>query len=146
MGNVPNQQTKSFFQAANALYLEHSELWEDDFSWDGFQWVCADDAHGNTIAYLRKNKKGDFLLTVCNFSPNPHPSYRLGVPVGGKYGTVLNTDDAAFGGAGGGDKLPVSSQKIPSHGQAQSIQIDLPPMSSVIYRCVRKNPVRRKKA
>ena len=139
-----HRRLKAFFQAANSLYLQRSELWEEDFDWKGFQWLCADDSGGNTVAFLRKDKKGSFLLALCNFSPVPRPGYRVGVPVGGKYEVILNSDDAAFGGSGAGDVGLISSEKIPCHGQDQSIAVDLPAMSSVIYRCARKNPVRKK--
>ena len=60
------------------------ELWEIDFSWEGFQWLEADDANANTVAFLRKDRKGDFLVVVCNFSPVHHQGYRVGVPAAGK--------------------------------------------------------------
>ncbi len=143
--SLPYRQTKAFFQAANALYLARPELWEIDFSWEGFQWLCADDASANTISFLRKDKKGSFLVVVCNFSPVDRKGYRVGVPVGGRYALLLNSDDEAFGGSGHGDKAPVASQPIPCHGQDQSIEIDLPPMTTLVFHCARKNPVRRAK-
>ena len=141
--NKENQDMKAFFQAANSLYLQHSELWEVDFSWEGFQWLEADDANANTVAFLRKNKKGDFLVILCNFSPIHRDGYRVGVPAAGKYAAVLNSDDGAFGGTGLGDKGQLSTEKVPCHGQEQSIVIDLPPMSGVIYRCMKKAPVKK---
>ena len=139
-----HRRTLTFFKEANALYLKRSELWEVDFDWSGFQWLCADDANGNTAAFLRKNKAGDFLVVVCNFSPVHRKDYRVGVPVGGKYALVFNSDNAAYGGTGAGDTEQLSSEKTPWHDQEQSIEIDLPAMSCVIYRCARRNPVRRK--
>ena len=144
--NQENRDMKAFFAAANNLYLQRSELWEIDFSWEGFQWLEADDANANTVAFMRKNKAGDSLIIVCNFSPVHREGYRVGVPAAGKYGVLLNSDDAAFGGTGLGDKKDVSSEAIPCHGQEQSITIDLPPMSGVIYRMTRKAPVRKKAA
>ncbi len=140
-----HRRLKAFFQEANALYLAHSELWEQDFDWKGFQWLDADDANGNTAAFLRWNTKGECLVIVCNFSPIHRDGYLVGVPWAGKYACILNSDEDRFGGAGDGDKAPLSTKKTPCHGQEQSIAIDLPAMSSVIYRCVRKNPVRRKR-
>ena len=58
---------------------------------------------------------------------------------------AFNTDDAVFGGNGFGDKAPLKTEKIPYHDQQQSFVVDLPPMSTVIYRCTRKNPVRKPK-
>ncbi len=145
LGNEINRQTKDFFQAANHFYLAQPALWQEDFSWEGFEWIYADDNQANTISFVRKDDKGDFLVTVCNFSPVDRTGYRIGVPVPGAYTCLFNTDDTAFGGQGRGDKEPVKSTYIPCHGREQSIAITLPPMSAVIYKCTRKFPARRKK-
>ncbi len=143
--NQENRDIQAFFQAANELYLSRPELWEIDFSWEGFQWLEADDANANTVSFLRKDKKGEALVILCNFSPIHREGYRVGVPVAGRYEVLLNSDEERFGGSGKGDKAPLRSEKIPCHGQEQSIAIDLPPMSGVIYRCTHKDPVRKAK-
>ena len=140
-----HRRLQDYFKAANAFYLAHPELWQLDFSWEGFEWICADDAQGNCAVFLRKDQKGNALLIMCNFSPVHRPGYRVGVPVSGRYTCLFNTDDPAFGGTGLGDAEPVKSAYIPCHGQEQSIAIDVPPLSAVIYRCTRKFPPRRKK-
>ena len=145
MDNEINRKTQAFFKAANHLYLEHPELWQEDFSWKGFEWIYADDNQANTISFLRKDDKGDTLVVVCNFSPVDRTGYCIGVPVPGAYTCIFNTDDEAFGGEGRGDKEPVKSTYNPCHGREQSIIITLPPMSAVIYKCTRKFPARRKK-
>ena len=136
---------KAFFQAVNAFYLAHPELWELDFSWEGFEWIEADDNQANTIAFLRKDKKGSTLVTVCNFSPVDRTGYTIGVPTAGTYTCLFRTDDPAFGGLGRGDAGPVKSQYIECHGREQAITLSLPPMSAAIYKCTRKFPSRRKK-
>lgn len=143
---APHRQTQDFVKAMNAFYLENAPLWEQDDSWQGFQWLCADDNTANTVAFLRWDRKGTPLIVVCNFSPEHRDGYRVGAPFAGSWGVVFNTDDPAYGGEGRGDKEPVKTEKIPCHDQQQSFTIDLPPMSAVIYRCVRKNPVRKPKA
>lgn len=137
---------KAFFQAVNAFYLAHPELWELDFSWEGFEWIEADDNQANTIAFLRKDKKGSTLVTVCNFSPVDRTGYTIGVPTAGTYTCLFSTDDPAFGGLGRGDAGPVKSQYIECHGREQAITLSLPPMSAAIYKCTRKFPSRRKKS
>ena len=69
----------------------------------------------------------------------------MGDPFAGTWAVAFNTDDAVFGGNGFGDKAPLKTEKIPFHDQQQSFVVDLPPMSTVIYRCTRKNPVRKPK-
>lgn len=140
----PHRQLQAFFKAANAFYLEQKPLWEVDFSWEGFQWICADDNYGNTAAFLRKDRKGNFLLVVSNFSPVHRDNYHLGVPVAGQYRCVFNSDGTEFGGDGLGDQDMLISVPKSCHGQDQSIVIDLPPMSTVFYRCTIK--ARKKKS
>ena len=142
----PHRQLQYYFKQANAFYLAHPELWELDFSWEGFEWIEANDNQANTVAFLRKDAKGDALVIVCNFSPVDRTGYTVGVPVPGVYSVVFNSDDLDFGGKGGGDHEPVRSRYVESQGREQSITISLPPMSAVIYKCTRKFPVRKKKA
>jgi 1,4-alpha-glucan branching enzyme len=134
----PHRQLQTFFRDANAFYLAHPQLWELDFTWEGFQWIYADDCNGNTLLYLRKDKKGEPLLIAVNFSPVHRKGYRVGVPIPGTYQLLLNSDDARYGGSGAGDTQPLCSELAPCHGFAESIQIDLPPLAGVIYRCSRK--------
>ncbi len=142
----PHRQLQQYFKQANAFYLAHPELWELDFSWEGFEWIEANDNQANTVAFLRKDFKGDALVVVCNFSPVDRTGYTVGVPVPGVYTCIFNSDDPDFGGKGGGDHDPVRSRYVESQGREQSITISLPPMSAVIYKCTRKFPVRKKKA
>ena len=142
----PHRQLQTFFRQANGFYLAHPELWELDFSWEGFEWIEANDNQANTIAFLRKDAKGDTLVIVCNFSPVDRTGYTVGVPVPGVYTCIFSTDSAEFGGAGGGDLEPVKSQYNESQGREQSITLSLPPMSAAIYKCTRKFPARKKKA
>ena len=142
----PHRQLQYYFKQANAFYLAHPELWELDFSWEGFEWIEANDNQANTVAFLRKDTKGNALVIVCNFSPVDRTGYTVGVPVPGVYSVVFNSDDLDFGGKGGGDHEPVRSRYVESQGREQSITISLPPMSAVIYKCTRKFPVRKKKA
>lgn len=142
----PHQKLKEYFKQANAFYLRSSPLWELDFSWEGFEWLCADDSQGNCAAFVRRNQKGEEFIVLCNFSPVHRQGYRLGVPVPGQYTRVFSSDEAAFGGQGLGDTAPVKTEYTPAHGREQSLALDVPPMSTVIYRCTRKAPVRKKKA
>ena len=143
--NEINRQTQTFFKAANQFYLANRPLWEEDFTWKGFEWIYADDNQANTISFLRKDEKGDLLVVVCNFSPVDRTGYSIGVPVPGAYTCVFSSDAVEFGGEGRGDQEPVKSRYIPCHGREQSITISLPPMSAAIYKCTRKFPKRKSK-
>ena len=130
----------AFFKAANALYLAQKPLWELDFSWEGFEWICADDNTANTAAFLRKDQKGNFLVVLCNFSPIHHKGYRIGVPCRGVYQEIFNTDEVLFGGQGRLNPEPLMTSDEPCHGRDQQLAVDIPPMGAVILKCVKKKP------
>ena len=141
-----HQKHQFFFKTLNALYLSRSELWELDDNWDGFQWIEPNDATGNTIIYLRRDRKKHELIIAVNFSPIDRVGYCVGVPTAGAYEVLLNSDDETFGGRGRGSKTLLKTKNVPCHGFEQSLLVDIPPLSGVILRCSRKNPIRQKKA
>ena len=130
----------------NAYYLTRPCLWEVDDSWDGFQWLCVDDRHANTVVYLRKDSSGRALLVACNFSGEYRRGYRVGIPFGSTWTLDFTTDAWEFGGGGRGDHNPVKTEHTPSNGYPQSTLLDLPPMTCAIYRCVRRYPIKKPRA
>jgi len=144
--NQENRAIQAFFQAANAFYLSNKPLWDLDFSWEGFQWLQADDNQANTVAFLRKDEKGDTLVVLCNFSPIHRTGYTIGVPFRGTYREVFNTDRTEFGGLGRLNESDLLSQDQPCQGQDQQLSVDIPPMGAVILKCVKKKPPLKPKA
>ena len=133
--NKENQQTQRFFKDINRFYLSQSPLWDIDFSWEGFEWLVADDNEDNTVVFVRRDGAGEELLVAVNFSPNGYRDYRFGVPQRKTWREELSTDDTAFGGTGEWrNEKPVRTQAIPSHGREQSIAITIPPLGAVILR------------
>ena len=129
-------EMQRFVAEINKFYLENSELWEIDDSWDGFEWIEADLSDLNIIAYRRKNKKGRELITVLNFAPVERESFRLKVPKLGRYEEVLTTDKYEFGG-----KNVLNSDGMRSHpitdkdgNKLSVIDIRLPALGGVILR------------
>ncbi|MCI8539311.1 MAG: 1,4-alpha-glucan branching protein GlgB [Oscillospiraceae bacterium] len=139
----PHQQTHAFFKSLNQFYLSNPELWEQDFSWEGFQWINADDAGRNTAVFLRKDRAGNELLVAVNFSPCHWEEYRAGVDVPGTYQVVFSSDDEAFGGKGLADTAPIKSEKVKCGDFGESLTLNLPPFTGVILKCIRKKPVRK---
>ncbi len=126
-------QMQSFVRGLNHLYLDTPALWEDDFTWDGFQWIVADDSSQSIVVFLRRDKKGNEIIAVCNFAPVLRPDYKFGVPRAGQYAELINSDDEAFGG-GGVHNEPVRAVKEPMHGFEYSISLRIPPMSAMLLR------------
>ena len=126
-------QMRQYVKELNALYLATPALWEDDFSWDGFQWIVPDDASQSVIAFIRRDKKGGEVIAVCNFAPVLRPDYKIGVPRAGTYTEVLNSDEERFGGAGVLNGK-VRAHKAPMHGFEHFIELKVPPMSTLLLK------------
>jgi len=116
----------------NRVLRETPSLHEQDFVEGGFQWVDCDDADVSVIAFLRKSRSGDLALVVCNFTPVPREAYRFGVPRGGVWRERLNSDAGVYGGSDLGNLGSLSAGATPSHGQAQSLSMRLPPLAIVV--------------
>ena len=125
-----HRQMEAYVRDLNHFYTEHPELWEVDYSWEGFQWIVPDDNQQSVIAFLRRDAKGKMIMVVCNFNPIQRVDYQMGVPNPGTYKELLNSDDVKYG--GGGVHNPAKrTRKKPMHGFDQSIQLTLPPLSTV---------------
>ena len=118
----------------NRTYREHPALWTLDTSPDGFAWIAGDDAANNTFSFRRTGSDGSALVCVVNFAGVPHEAYRLGVPVGGAWDEVLNTDAEVYGGSGVGNLGQVSAQDVGSHGLPASVVLRVPPLGAIWLR------------
>lgn len=114
----------------NHFYKNTKAFYEIEDSWDGFEWLAADDADRNMIAFMRKDSEGNSYVVAINFSGVAAEGYRLGVPKG-KYRVAFNTDDTKFGGEGAWKKRILNTQKKPSHGKEYSILLELPKLTCV---------------
>ncbi|HEX8751054.1 MAG TPA: alpha amylase C-terminal domain-containing protein, partial [Nitrospira sp.] len=112
----------------NRLYRTEPALHAIDHDWPGFQWVDFHDAANSVVAFLRKSSD-EHILCVCNFTPVPRYDYRVGVPRGGYYREVLNTDASIYGGGNMGNSGGVHAQWMPSHGLPFSLTLTLPPLA-----------------
>ncbi|MGH3047607.1 MAG: 1,4-alpha-glucan branching enzyme, partial [Gaiellaceae bacterium] len=115
----------------NRLYREEPALWEVDFDAEGFSWLEPNDAGANVVAFARYSAARRPLVCVCNFSPVPRPGYRLGLPQGGRWRELLNTDSALYGGSEVGNPGGAEAQERPWHEQAFSADVTLPPLGVV---------------
>ncbi len=139
-----HQQAEHFNKTLNHLYLNTPQLWEVDFSWEGFSWISNDDYTQSVIAFRRFDSKGNEIIAVCNFVPVLRKEYRIGVPYAGTYAEIFNTDAEAFGGSGITNGTSIKSEEVPLHGFEQSISLTLPPMSVMYFKIARKKPIRKK--
>ena len=141
LGYDRHAQMQEYVRRLNHLYQETPALWEEDFSWEGFQWIVPDDSSQNVVVFLRRDKKGGEVIAVCNFAPVLRPDYKFGVPRAGQYAELINSDAEEFGGTGQ-HNAPVRAKKQPMHGFDYSISLRVPPMSAVILRTPAAKPAK----
>lgn len=122
-----------YIKVLNEFYLDNSELWEIDNSWDGFRWISNDDYEQNIIAFKRINKKREELIAVFNFSPVERLHYSIGADEG-KYTEVFNSNALEFGGTGSGNTGVIISSKGRIHGYNSYISLTVPPLSVIFFK------------
>jgi len=118
----------------NKFYLDHAELWEIDNSWDGFEWIDANNDKQNILSYTRTDKGGNKLITIINFSPNGYKNFKIGVPTGGKYCEVFNSDAFEFGGNGHTNFKNVVTCEEEFCGKSFTAEFDIPPLGGLIIK------------
>jgi 1,4-alpha-glucan branching enzyme len=113
----------------NLRYRGEAALWELDFEPAGFRWLEANDADANVVVFARFAAE-DARVLVCasNFSPVPRHGYRVGLPRGGRWRELLNTDDGRYGGGGVGNPGTIEAEQAPWHDQPYSAGLTLPPL------------------
>ncbi len=116
----------------NKLYREMPALWTEDFSHEGFEWIEAGDGDHNVLVYLRKTPDfSEHMVSVINFAGVPHEGYRVGLPHGGNWLEILNTDAEEYGGSGVGNLGRVAAEEIPWQGRPFSVKLRLPPLGGI---------------
>jgi len=119
----------------NRLYRSEPALHELDCDPGGFEWIDCDDADSSVVTLLRKGKSSaTLILVVCNFTPVPRYSYRLGSPRGGFWQEILNGDASEYGGSNMGNLGGVEAVPVPLHGRPYSLTITAPPLSVSFFR------------
>ncbi len=130
-----HKKMQVFLKELNALYQKLPAFYELDFDSSGFDWIDFHDTDNNVISFIRyaKNRE-DFLIFVFNFTPVPRYQYRIGVPHTGFYRELLNSDAEVFGGSNIGNKGGVYADDMPWQWRGCSIQLDLPPLSALVFK------------
>jgi 1,4-alpha-glucan branching enzyme len=116
----------------NGAYRAQPALHRRDFDPEGFEWIDASDADNSVLSFLRKDGE-NVVLAVCNFTPVPRGPYRVGVPRGGYWKELLNSDAAEYGGSGLGNRGGAQAEAVPFHGRPYSLTLALPPLSILFF-------------
>ena len=114
----------------NKLYKSTPAFYEIDDSWDGFEWLAADDSDKNFLAYQRKDRAGNTVVILINFSGSDHKDYYLGLPEG-EYRVIYNSNLEKYGGWEEERETTYITKPTPSHGKEQSIAFDIPKLTCI---------------
>ena len=136
-----HRQLNHFFAEANKFYRDVPAMHENDYDWNGFQWIALDDYQHSVIAFRRIAYDGSEIICVCNFQPVTREKYRVGVPVYGIYEEVFNSESEEFGGCGIVNSGDIKSKKVKDHELNYSIEITLPPLGVMYYKLKKELPV-----
>jgi 1,4-alpha-glucan branching enzyme len=124
-----------FVRDVNRVYVSQQALHRRDAEPTGFRWVVGDDRENSVFAFLRYGDDGTApVLVVCNMTPVPRFGYRIGAPRSGYWRELLNSDAAIYGGSNKGNAGGVHSDAVPSHGEAQSLVLALPPLAALFLK------------
>ena len=133
--NATHAGVQAFIRELNHVYRAEKALWEIDNSWDGFEWINADDADRSTYSFIRKTsgEKSKRLLFVLNMTPVERKDYCVGVPEKKKYKLVLNSAEKRFGGSGEELKTDYTATAEPSDYKPYRITFDLPAYGALVF-------------
>ncbi|MGD9648840.1 MAG: 1,4-alpha-glucan branching protein GlgB, partial [Pirellulales bacterium] len=121
--------------ALNRAYRDEPALHELDCDPAGFEWSDANDAELSTLSFIRKARgNNDIIAVACNFTPVPRHNYRVGVPRGGLWRELLNSDAGEHGGSGQGNLGGVMATPLGFHGRPYSLNVTLPPLAIVFLK------------
>ncbi len=130
-----HQGVHSLVRDLNRLYRNEPALHELDCDGGGFAWLEANGAEQSVLAWLRKGRDSSApILVICNFTPTPRLTYRLGLPAAGRWREILNSDAEIYGGSGMGNQGMIATEEVASHGRPFSALITLPPLATVWFR------------
>jgi 1,4-alpha-glucan branching enzyme len=130
---------QAWVRRLNQLHRSEPALHQCDFAPEGFEWIDASDEASSILSFLRLGSPTEAgnggsedprpVLVVCNLTPVPREGYRVGVPEGGRWLELANSDAADYGGSGAGNRGGVEADDVGMHGREFSLSLVLPPLS-----------------
>jgi 1,4-alpha-glucan branching enzyme len=126
---------RTYVRDLNRAYVRERALHQVDFDPSGFEWIDCNDSENSVVSFLRRSRDGqEFVVVVLNFTPVVRQGYRIGVPRGGGYVELINSDAEVYGGSNIGNGGMVFTEPIPAHGHANSLRLILPPLGFLLLK------------
>jgi len=131
----PHTGLQQWVTDLNLLYRNQPSLHELDFDPAGFEWIDDGDSQHSVISFIRKGKSPqDMIVVVCNFTPETHFSYDIGVPLGGEWTEILNGDAAEYGGSSKGNPNTLTASNSSKHNRPFSLTLTIPPLAVIFLK------------
>jgi 1,4-alpha-glucan branching enzyme len=135
--HAPHSGMQKWVADLNRTYRLEPALHELDCNPSGFAWVDCSDSEASVLAFLRSgHTRADPVLVVCNFTPVPRLGYQVGVPLGGRWQELLNSDAHEYWGSGVGNEGGVDATATSCHGRPYSLLLTLPPLAVLFFKHV----------
>jgi 1,4-alpha-glucan branching enzyme len=132
--HAAHERMQLFIGELNRIYREEPCLHELDCDAAGFRWIDADDADRSILTYERLDRAGASVVVILNFTPAVRTNYRVGVPGGGLWEEIVNSDAEPFGGGGHGNLGGIEAVPVPAHGRSLSLAVTVPPLGALFLR------------
>ena len=135
LDNPNNKSVNDFMKDLLHMYRENPALYELDCSWEGFEWINANDSYRGIFSFVRKSKDGkNNILCVVNFTPIAYDDYRVGVPKEGTYKLLINSESSKYGGESTSRKANYKAEQQECDGREYSLGYPLAPYGVAIFK------------
>jgi 1,4-alpha-glucan branching enzyme len=126
---------KEYVKELNRLYITEKALHEEDFSYDGFEWIDCNNAEKSMVAFIRYSKdKKEKLVFIVNFTPVGYTEYSIGTPFKGFHKEILNSDASIYGGTNMGNLGGIKPLKETTHGKEYTLKVNIPPYGVLVFK------------
>ena len=122
---------QDFVRELNHIYKDTAPLYQLDQWPEGFEWLVADDGNNSVFVFERRDREGNRVIVISNFTPVVREGYRFGVNSAGEYREILNSDDLHYKGSGVSAGATVETEEVWSHGKPNSLSVTVPPLATV---------------
>jgi len=134
LAKAPHARLQKFVADLGAMYLANPAMWEEDFSYKGFEWIDFHDAEGSVVSFTRRGKNPeDYIIFVFNLTPTPRHDYLIGAPQRLYYREIMNSDSSAYYGSNMGNGGGVHAEPNPVRNWPCSLRLTLPPLAALAF-------------
>jgi 1,4-alpha-glucan branching enzyme len=129
---APHRGMQALHKALNELYRASPALHDLDFDARGFSWIDCHDSHHSVLVFERLARDGSRVVVACNFTPVTREGYRIGLPSGGLWREIINSDSRFYGGTDCGNAGGIHAERGSWMNRPYSAPITLPPLAAIV--------------